>query len=86
VAVKAIELPTTAADLAALFGADISGDPHASVSRLSSLAHAGHGALSFFSDLKYGEDLRKAAGAVVFSRAENVRAGCGITFLGIELV
>lgn len=76
-----VVLPTSAGALGALFGAEVLGDPEAPVSRLSSLESANSGALSFFANPKYGDQLAAAAGAVVFTRSELVRPEAGVTFL-----
>ncbi len=76
-----IVLPTSAGALGALFGAVVLGDPEAPISRLSPLESASLGALSFFANPKYADQLSAAAGAVVFTRSEWVRQEVGVTFL-----
>ena len=80
-AVTGIELPTTAAEVGALFGAEILGDPQAAVSRLGALGDAASGTLTFFANPKYADQLNGLRDAVVITRADLARPELPLTFV-----
>jgi UDP-3-O-[3-hydroxymyristoyl] glucosamine N-acyltransferase len=79
-----VELPTTAADLGGRLGARIVGDSHAEIRELTSLDRAGEGSLSFFADRKYGSDLARVRGAVIFTSEDLVKEDLPVTFLVVS--
>jgi UDP-3-O-[3-hydroxymyristoyl] glucosamine N-acyltransferase len=82
--VTGIELPTTAGEVGALFGAQIVGDPKAPVSRLGALGDAGSGTLTFFANPKYADQLNGLKEAVVITRAELVRPDLPVTYVLVQ--
>jgi UDP-3-O-[3-hydroxymyristoyl] glucosamine N-acyltransferase len=84
-AMDGLVFPTTARSLGDALGAEIVGTPDAPVDRLSTLAEAGEGCLTFCASAKYLQSLESAKpGAVVFTRAEWVSPGSAITYLVVD--
>lgn len=57
--------------IAQQLGGTISGEPETKITRVGSLAHAQAGAISFFSDTKYTQQLNNTAASAVIIRSEH---------------
>ena len=64
-------MSTSLGDLAVRFGCELIGDPSATVDRVATLANAGPGALSFFANRAYRDQLKETAAAAVVLRPDD---------------
>ena len=78
---EALSFPTTAGQLAKLFGARLLGDEEARVDALAPLSGAVEGTLSFYANRKYGADFARAKGAVLFIHEDLVQSDLPVTLL-----
>jgi UDP-3-O-[3-hydroxymyristoyl] glucosamine N-acyltransferase len=78
---KELEFPTTAGDLGRSLGAPVIGNGQAEIRSLAPLQSAGEGALSFFSNRKYGSFLTRIRDAVVLTSEALVRPDLPLTFI-----
>jgi len=79
--VENLSFPTTAGLLAAAFGAKLLGNADSPVDSLAPLSAAMPGTLSFCASKKYGAELARAQGGVLFIHEDLVREDLPLTFL-----